>query len=121
MDRRRAITRHRMAKQSGGWKGQRGSRHQRGYGAAWVRLRKAILARDGYLCQVCLAAGRPTPATAVDHIKPKAIGGTDDAENLRAICDDCHKAKTTAEGHAAHGREVKAIRRVGLDGYPISE
>lgn len=42
--------------------------------------------------------GRVTPARTVDHITPKAKGGTDDDANLQAICDECHKAKTAAEG-----------------------
>lgn len=37
------------------------------------------------------------PAVAVDHIVPKAEGGTDEDENLQAICKRCHKLKTEAE------------------------
>jgi 5-methylcytosine-specific restriction enzyme A len=89
------------------------SRHTRGYGAAWVRLRAVILDRDLHLCQPCRRIGRVTPATQVDHIKPKAKGGTDDSDNLQAICEPCHTAKTEAD----KGRPMP--RRVGLDGYPI--
>jgi 5-methylcytosine-specific restriction protein A len=96
-----------------GWRGQRGTRHERGYGAAWVRLRRTILQRDRHLCQPCLARGRPTPARTVDHIKPKAEGGTDDSANLRAICDECHKAKTTDEGHRAKGDTLRLRRDDG--------
>ena len=96
-----------MAKQSGGWKGQRGTRQERGYGAAWDRLRLVILRRDCYLCQPCKAKDRATAATAVDHIKPKAQGGTDDPENLQSICDDCHRAKSAAEGHGARGHRER--------------
>lgn len=53
--------------------------------------------RDKWLCQVCLSHGRPTQATEVDHIRPKSHGGTDDADNLQAICRQCHKAKTVIE------------------------
>ena len=79
------------------------SRHARGYGSKWVKLRRAILARDLWLCQVCLDSGRPTQATEVDHIEPKANGGTDDPDNLRAICSRCHAIKTRADngGQAA--------------------
>ena len=90
------------------------SRHERGYGAAWDKLRKVILQRDSYLCQPCLAKGRPTPANAVDHKVPKANGGTDDPANLRAICTDCHKAKSIED---AGGRVKVAI---GNDGWPVS-
>lgn len=92
------------AKPGGGWKGQRGTRQERGYGAAWERLRETILRRDKYLCQPCLQTCLVTDATQVDHIKPKDLGGEDDPENLQSICDQCHRAKSAAEGHAARAR-----------------
>lgn len=104
------------AKPSGKWQGQ-GSRHERGYGAAWVKLRDRILKRDGYLCQACLRNGRPTPLGvkpydhAVDHIKPKAKGGTDDHDNLESLCAPCHDAKTAADSHAP------SIRMQRQDGW----
>ncbi len=88
------------------------SRHARGYGSAWERIRAAVLRRDSHLCQPCLAKGRPTPATQVDHITPKAKGGTDDRENLQAICDECHDAKTATDS----GRRPRRI--IGQDGWP---
>jgi 5-methylcytosine-specific restriction protein A len=81
---------------------RRGSRHERGYGSEWEQIRKRILSRDKGLCQPCLQAGRPRPARAVDHIIPKAAGGTDADDNLQAICNACHQAKTATE--AANGR-----------------
>ena len=76
----------------------RGSRHERGYGSAWDKLRVVILKRDNGLCQPCLRAGRVTMAKHVDHIIPNAMGGTDEDGNLQSICVPCHKAKTAAEG-----------------------
>lgn len=73
------------------------SRHQRGYGYEWTKLRSVALKRDSYTCIPCQTKRRTTPATQVDHIKPKAQGGTDDLDNLQSICDDCHKAKTAEE------------------------
>jgi 5-methylcytosine-specific restriction protein A len=69
------------------------TRHEQGYGTAWNKLRLVILKRDCYLCQCprCLGGKlRVTPANVVDHIKPKAQGGTDDPANLRAINKACH-------------------------------
>lgn len=91
------------------------SRQARGYGASWDRLRKVILVRDGYLCQPCLRNGTPTPATQVDHVKPKAKGGTDALGNLQAICGPCHEAKTILDA----GGKVKVA--IGLDGWPIGD
>lgn len=72
---------------------------QRGYGYRWQKLRKVILKRDGFLCQVCKSAGKYTPADEVDHIVPKASGGSDDPDNLRAICKPCHSIKTAKESN----------------------
>ncbi|MCC7269314.1 MAG: HNH endonuclease [Rhodocyclaceae bacterium] len=83
---------------------RRGSASERGYGNAWAKLRSRIMQRDCGLCQPCLKAGRVTPARQVDHVISKAEGGTDDEDNLQAICMACHKAKTARE--AAQGRGV---------------
>lgn len=81
----------------------RGSRHQRGYGSEWDRLRKQILQRDCGLCQPCLQRGVVTVAHAVDHKLSKAEGGTDDLANLQAICRRCHDAKTQDEAKRGRG------------------
>ena len=86
---------------------RRGSRQSRGYGAEWEQTRKRILSRDNGLCQPCLQGGRLRPATQVDHVVPKAEGGTDDDSNLQAICKSCHQAKTAAE--AVRGRGVSNL------------
>jgi 5-methylcytosine-specific restriction protein A len=91
----------------------RTSRHARGYGTEWNKLRLRILERDKYLCQSCLRTGRVTAANIVDHIKPKAQGGTDDEENLEAICRPCHDDKTVRD---SGGRPKQAI---GADGWPV--
>jgi 5-methylcytosine-specific restriction enzyme A len=95
------------------------SRQSRGYGARWDKLRLRILARDSHLCQPCLNTGILKPATQVDHITPKAKGGTDDPDNLQAICDPCHKDKTAREAAEAQGRTVK--KRIAFDaqGRPV--
>jgi len=84
---------------SEGWKqykpGQ--SRHQRGYGSKWDSIRARVLKRDKGLCQLCLRAGVVREAKTVDHIIPKAHGGTDADCNLQSLCWPCHKAKTARE------------------------
>lgn len=89
-----------------------GSRHERGYGYQWTKRREQVMQRDRYLCQPCERQGRVTPAKQVDHITPKAKDGSDDFDNLQAICDACHTAKTKAE---ASGKRV-----IGADGWPIA-
>lgn len=83
---------------------RRGSRQSRGYGAEWEQTRKRILSRDKGLCQVCMADGKLRPAKQVDHKVPKFEGGSEDDDNLQAICVDCHKAKTAVEAQRGRGR-----------------
>lgn len=89
------------------------TRQERGYGAKWQKLRLRILARDLWLCQPCLSKGRPTQATQVDHLTPKAKGGTDAEDNLQAICEDCHKRKT------AEDSGYRPKQAIGRDGWPL--
>lgn len=88
-----------------GWMDQRrGSSTERGYGGQWRKRRERIMGRDKYLCQPCWARHRVMPAVAVDHIVPKAEGGTDADDNLQAICKTCHKLKTENESRRARAR-----------------
>lgn len=94
------------------WK-HKDSSSARGYGAAWQRLRAQVLAGEP-LCRVCAAVGRVTPARELDHIKPKADGGTDELVNLQPLCTACHQAKTARDS----GKQVRP--RIGADGWPIA-
>lgn len=87
----------------------------RGYGAAWQRLRQRVLARDLGLCSSCARQGRTTAASCVDHIRPRAQGGTDDMSNLSSLCDPCHRTKTALES----GKRIRPV--IGLDGWAIAE
>lgn len=71
---------------------QRESRHKRGYGYRWQKLRLIILARDP-ICKIC---GRAA-STDVDHIIPKSKGGLDAVDNLQGLCHSCHSRKTASE------------------------
>lgn len=102
-----------------GWQHDRRSRHERGYGSAWTKLRDIVMRRDAYLCQPCKRTDRLTQAKQVDHIVPKFEGGTDDLDNLQAICLACHAVKTDTESARAQGRPVKP--QVGEDGWPDKE
>ena len=96
------------------WLRKRLSANERGYGSAWKRVRKLALERDKHLCQYCAEKNPPrlTPATQVDHRKPKAKGGTDDLDNLVATCRECHDDKSARDlGH-------RVRQRFGADGWP---
>jgi len=51
-----------------------------------------VLRRDP-LCRACGHA----ISTEVDHIVPKARGGTDEESNLQGLCSACHAAKTARD------------------------
>jgi 5-methylcytosine-specific restriction protein A len=72
----------------------------RGYGHAWQRLRRLILARD----PICKTDGCGQPSTQVDHVISRRRGGTDDPSNLQGLCRRHHSSKTarTDSGWGAH-------------------
>lgn len=53
------------------------------------RTRARVLERDGSACVKC-GAGAPLE---IDHIIRYADGGTEDLENLQALCVPCHRSK----------------------------
>jgi len=55
-----------------------------------VLTRKNILRRDGYKCSYC---GRGDLTLTLDHIVPKARGGTDSWDNLVSACTKCNNKK----------------------------
>lgn len=89
---------------------RRGTATQRGYGAAWRRLRDAVL-REEPLCRICSEERRVEPATTVDHIIPRAAGGDDSRENLRGLCSYHHRKKTGAEAAAIRRGDYAPGRR----------
>lgn len=56
------------------------------------KLRFEVFKRDGFTCQYC---GRKTPVVVleVDHVVPRAEGGTDEIENLVTSCWECNRGK----------------------------
>ena len=65
-------------------------------GRAGKRQRQRRLDRTDELCQMCRDAGRAELATVVDHIRPLALGGSDEDENTRNLCE-AHHLEVTAE------------------------
>lgn len=62
----------------------------------WKQARLERLMIDNWQCQQCrrVVSGRQAH---VDHIVPKAAGGSDFMENLRTLCRNCHSRKTVME------------------------
>jgi hypothetical protein len=76
---------------------------------SWM-VRDDICARQDNQCagKDCLATLYPEPFE-VDHIRALSLGGTNDLDNLEALCSDCHKIKTRADKRAL----AKAKRLAG--------
>jgi 5-methylcytosine-specific restriction endonuclease McrA len=76
--------------------------------------RRAVFARDGWVCQYCGA-----PAENVDHVFPKSRGGRHAWENVVAACRRCNSRKENRLPHEAGlrlAREPAAPR----DGFRLS-
>lgn len=59
----------------------------------WARTRRRILERDGYRCLAPVHhASCQGVANSVDHIVPRAKGGTHDDWNLRAAWSKCNSS-----------------------------
>lgn len=99
------------------------SSHERGYGAAWRKLRLLVLRRDNGLCIPCNKVGKLTPAVAVDHIISRANGKKmglhpshmEQMDNLQSICQVCHDIKSAAE----EGRTLEPLKVTGADGWKV--
>ena len=63
------------------------------------RLRFEVLRRDNYTCRYC-GASAPDVEITVDHVIPKALGGTDEPSNLCAACRRCNGGKTSSSPDA---------------------
>lgn len=77
----------------------------RGYGADWRAKRDRYL-REHPICAHCQREGRIVTATDVDHVLPRANGGTDDDANLQALCHSHHSRKTATHDGGFRGRVV---------------
>lgn len=62
---------------------------------SWLRFE--ILKRDGFRCSYCGANAKKGALLQVDHIKPKAAGGTDDPRNLTTSCQPCNTGKAATK------------------------
>lgn len=60
--------------------------------SSWItrKRRLAIYERDGGACVYCSAAARPL---TLDHLKPRALGGSHASTNLVTACCVCNSAR----------------------------
>jgi 5-methylcytosine-specific restriction endonuclease McrA len=68
--------------------------HDRYRTSAWRSVRRTVLIRDGYLCQLKIAKRCRGTANSVDHrIRPEDGGSVYDPNNLVSCCVPCNTAK----------------------------
>lgn len=67
------------------------------YGRAWKQIRAAFLSANP-LCVMCQSDGRLTPATLAHHKVKLTDGGTNDWENMVALCLECHSRLHSQQG-----------------------
>lgn len=60
------------------------------------KKRFEVLKRDNFRCQYCWRNGKDV-TLEVDHVTPKANGGTDDFDNLITCCRECNMGKWQTE------------------------
>ncbi len=88
--------------------GTRYSAQERTRGRQWMTIRKRLLDNQP-LCAMCSKKDIIKPATEVDHIIPLFKSGTDDMDNLQALCSDCHKIKTLHDVTRKTGCNIDGI------------
>jgi 5-methylcytosine-specific restriction protein A len=54
------------------------------------------------VCKICGSKSTSNKPLEVDHIIPIVRGGTNDKENLQAVCRSCHIRKTAEEEGSAN-------------------
>ncbi len=84
------------------------------YRAHAALTRRAVFARDGWVCQYC---GKP--AENVDHVNPKSKGGTHTWDNVVAACRRCNSKKENRLPHEA-GLSLARQPFFPSDGFRLS-
>lgn len=81
-----------------------GEEYQNGQCAGYYDVRYFVFARDNYTCQVCK---KKNQILHTHHILYKSKGGTDRADNLIAVCSDCHTSANHKEGSVLYDWMMK--------------
>lgn len=75
------------------WKNKQKEKILSGMTNAWLALRFEVLKRDNFSCQYCGRTAKDSAKLVVDHIYPKAQGGTNNISNLITACNECNSGK----------------------------
>jgi diadenosine tetraphosphate (Ap4A) HIT family hydrolase len=81
-------------------------------------LRYEVLKRARFRCELC-GVSADVRALEVDHIVPRVRGGTDDSDNLQALCYRCNSMKRDRD--STDFRDVRASYDLREPGCPFCE
>ena len=71
----------------------------------WQKKRSKVLLEF----PMCVQCGSKD-SLEVDHIVPKALGGSDDDKNLQVLCNKCHKKKSSKDAdRISRANKIKRI------------
>lgn len=76
--------------------------------------RAQVFRDNGGICYLCTRKIAHGEAWDVEHITPKALGGTDDASNLKPAHKDCHKPKTASDIKSIRKADRSAKKAAGI-------
>ena len=79
--------------------------------------KKALLAKQQEQCAGC---DDPLDCPEFDHIVPLGKGGTNETTNVQALCPQCHKAKSVAEGGNSVGYAKSRFNKDVFEKYIMS-
>ena len=85
------------------------------HGSKWIRPEKrlAVYTRDGFACLYC---GTDAGVLTLDHVRPRELGGTHEADNLVTCCLTCNSQKQDMSMRAW----FLALRDRGIDTAKMS-
>jgi 5-methylcytosine-specific restriction protein A len=82
---------------------------------SFTSLQRATIFRDNDgRCHLCTRKIAPGEEWEVEHVKPRALGGSDTAENLKPAHVDCHAGKTRKERVVIAKADRALKRHVGI-------
>ena len=76
---------------------QRDPESKKRYSTKWRKIRNAFV-KNHPICELCERKNILIPTEEVHHVIPLSKGGSNDDENLVALCKSCHSRITATEG-----------------------
>lgn len=80
-------------------------------GKGWIKSRNRYWLVNVLEKPCCQCGEKDKRRLQVDHIRPRALGGSDDFDNLQVLCTRCHQRKTK--------KDLKKIRRAKRNGVKL--